>query len=129
MSSRKPMFADGTIVRDYEPLFKYWELARKINEDLVSKAMLTNEDFNYLRNLVEHERMSLVELMNVLKYRFRSRVDGKVAKKALRLTRGIELDEEDARDYIAGILAGWLIEAGRLWRIIEFKGARLPLTN
>ncbi len=127
-SERRPMFADGSIVSDYEPLFKYWELAKRINEELVSKAMLTNDDFNYLKDIVESGKTKLLDLIEVLKFRFKSRIDPKIARKALEESKGIDVDEDYARDYIAKILAGWLLEAGKIWRIIEFKGARLPLT-
>jgi len=50
---RLPPFATGELVNDYEPLYRYWELLRRRGrEDLLERAMLTEDDFDFLRRLV-----------------------------------------------------------------------------
>ncbi len=122
------MFATGTIVSDYEPLFRYWELARrKGREDLVDKAMLENKDFDYIRRMVLEQALNLLEVLDRLEEYFLDRIDAETAVKSLEETLGIELDPEEARRRLARILAGWLLEAAQTWGIIRLRGGKLPI--
>ena len=124
---RLPLLADGSVVGDYEPLFYYWEIARKHSrEDLVEKSMLSRDDFYFIERLVEEERVALTRLLNVLEDYYVLRVDPEIAKEAYREAYGVDLSPEDARRRIARILAGWLIEAAKQWGKIRFTGTRLP---
>ncbi len=117
---RKPPFASGKIVPDYEPLFAYWEEARKEGrEDLVEKAMLSESDYNGLQETARHGE-SLVDLWDRLTVRMTDRIDADVAAKAYGKL-GMPMTREDAREDIARILAGWLIEAGEYWRMIRLR--------
>lgn len=99
----------------------YWEVLRRRNrEDLVEKSMLTNEDFEKLEIVIARSRYSLADLLDIFSGLFRERVDGDAAREAF-LELGLKLDPESARDRIAYILAGWLLEASKYWRIISFK--------
>lgn len=119
--SWKPPFASREIISDYEPLRLYLEEARRRGrEDLVEKALLTQDDFTYLSKLVG-ENLNLLDLIEKLKLRFIERVDGEIAREAFTKT-GLNVDVAFARERIAYILAGWLIEAGKYWRILSFKG-------
>jgi len=125
---RLPMFANGTIVSDYEPLFHYWEIARKRGrEDLVDKAMLENRDFDYIRRMVLEQALNLLEVLDRLEEYFIDRIEPEIAVKALEETLGIELELEEARRRLARILAGWLLEAAQTWGIIRLRGTKLPV--
>ncbi len=122
------MFASGTIVSDYEPLFRYWEIARREGrEDLVDKAMLENRDFDYIRKMILEQALNLLEVLDRLEEYFIERVDPGIAVKALEETLGIELELEEARRRLARILAGWLLEAAQTWGIIRLRGTKLPV--
>ncbi len=115
-----PPFASGELVYDYEPLRVYLELAkRKGREDLIEKALLTQEDFTILSSLVIR-RMNLLDLIDVLKQRFMERIDGDIAKEAF-TSIGLNVSTDFARERLAYILAGWLLEAGKYWKILTFK--------
>jgi len=123
MGRRKPLLASGNIVSDYEPLFKYWELAKNVNKSIAENATLKNEDFNYLLKMLSKRRIiSLIELLNELEEYMLGRVDAEIAAKALKEVYNIEYGLEDARRRIARILAGWLIEASNIWGDIRLKG-------
>ena len=123
MGRRKPLLASGDIVGDYEPLFKYWELAKSIDKSIAENATLNNEDFDYLLEVLSKRRIiSLIELLNELEEYMLGRVDAEVAAKALKEVYNVEYGLEDARRRIARILAGWLIEASNIWGDIRLKG-------
>ncbi len=123
MGRRKPLLASGRIVGDYEPLFKYWELAKNVDKSIAENATLKNEDFDYLLELLSRRKIiSLIELLNKLEEYMLSRVDAEVAAKALKEVYNVEYGLEDARRKIARILAGWLIEASNIWGDIRLKG-------
>jgi len=116
----KPLFASGELINDYEPLRVYLEEARRRGrEDLVERALLSQEDFSYLSEALKSSS-NLLELMEKLKARFIDRVDGEVAVEAFRKL-GLNVDVNFARDRIAYIIAGWLLEAGKHWKILSFK--------
>ncbi len=99
----------------------YWEVLRRRNrEDLVEKSMLANEDFEKLEIVLSRGKHSLADLLDIFKGLFRERVDGEAAREAFS-ELGLQLDAESARDRIAYILAGWLLEASKYWRILSFK--------
>lgn len=118
---RLPPFASGSIVEDYETLFIYWERARsRGREDLIEKSTLSNTDFDKLRVIVEEGTMTLEDLLERLTRDMAKRIDPELAVEALS-ERRISLDAEDARRYLARILAGWLIEAGEYWSILRLR--------
>ncbi|HIQ55577.1 MAG TPA: hypothetical protein EYH59_02695 [Pyrodictium sp.] len=120
---RLPPFATGQIVADYEPLFRYWEAAP---QQVREKAMLSNDDFEFLRRVVDEGRVSnLGELMDMLEERFLERIDVDVARRVLSEYYGVPFDPEYARRRLARLLAGWLIEAGTTWKILSLRG-QLP---
>ena len=123
---RKPPFASGEIVGDYEPLFAYWRVARdKGREDLIEASTLSNEDFEYVKRYIEvRVRLSLAELIADLSTYFQDRVDEEVAREAYRRL-GIGGVEGDYRILIARILAGWLVEAAEAWGILKIKSRGL----
>ncbi len=120
-----PPFASRELINDYEPLKAYLEIARrKGREDLVEKALLSQEDFILLSSLVRRG-LSLLDLIDTLKARFMERVDGDIAREAFN-SLGLNVTTDFARERIAYILAGWLLEAGKYWKILTFK--ELPPT-
>ena len=123
VGGRKPLLADGSVVGSYEPLFRYWELARRLGVEEVS---ITSEDLDAVREIVERRgRVSLLELRNSLVVRFLKRVNPEVAVEAYR-SLGWHLSESEARRKIAEILAGWTLEAARNLNVISLRGWRLP---
>ncbi|HIP65609.1 MAG TPA: hypothetical protein EYH08_03675 [Pyrodictium sp.] len=120
---RLPPFATGQIIVDYEPLFRYWEAAP---QHVREKAMLSNDDFKFLRKIVDEGKVgNLEELMNMLEKRFLDRIDADVARKVLSEYYGVPFDADYARRRLARLLAGWLVEAGTTWKILSLRG-QLP---
>jgi hypothetical protein len=117
-----PLLATGEVVENYEPLFFYWKKARERGrEDLIESTLIKEEDLNLLRRIVEERNaLNLEELINVLVREFSNRIDAELARDALR-DYGLEMTENEARDYIARIFAGWVIEAGILRRIVNIR--------
>jgi hypothetical protein len=116
-----PFFADASIVGDYKPLYKYWELLRRRGRS-VEKAMLNNEDFRFLEEVVNATPgLDVESLLNMLTNRFLERIDCKLAIEAYREAYNIVLSEDDACKKLARILAGWLIEAGKNTGILRLK--------
>jgi len=122
-NKKKPILASGTIVPDYEPLFKYWELAKSKDKKLAEKATLRSEDFDAVLSYVSSKGIiSLIDLLNYLENYMISRVDGQLAVRALKEIYGVMFEVEEARRRIARILAGWLIEACNLWGTLKLTG-------
>ncbi len=113
-----PLFATGEIVGDYEPLYRYWREAG----DKAEKAVLSNKDFEELQRLVVQESVRrLDELLSRLTEWFKERVDTNAAQRAISEYYGSRIDGETARETIARILAGWLVEAGTEWNILKLR--------
>ncbi len=112
-----PPFATGRLVGDYDPLYRYWETLRsRGREDLLERAMLAEEDFDFVRRLVRSTpSMTLLELMDALKVRFRQRVDPGIASEAL------GTDPDAAIEILTTVLAGWLIEAAESFKEIGLR--------
>ena len=105
---RKPMFATGEIVGDYEPLYLYWREAGERAE----QSIIQSRDFEELRRLIEEEHVTrLDEVLERLTGYFLPRVDREAARRALERYYGVSVSGEDAARRIASILAGWLVEA------------------
>ncbi len=105
---RKPMFATGEVVGDYEPLYLYWREAGERAE----QSIIQSRDFEELRRLIEEEHVTrLDEVLERLTGYFLPRVDREAARRALERYYGVSVSGEDAARRIASILAGWLVEA------------------
>ncbi|KSW10727.1 hypothetical protein CF15_08050 [Pyrodictium occultum] len=112
------MFATGEIVGDYEPLYLYWQEAG----DRAERSVLSNEDFREVQRLVAEEGVNrLDQLLERLKQRFLPRVDPAAARRALTRYYGTEIPEGEAAERIAGILAGWLVEAATEWGMLRLR--------
>ncbi len=115
---RRPMFATGEVVGDYEPLYLYWEEAGQ----RAAESVLTTEDFEELRRIVVGEGVRrLDELLERLKPLFRGRVDPEAARRAMKRYYGVDIDTETAVDRILEILAGWLVEAASEWHMLALR--------
>ncbi len=125
MGERRPLLADGSIVGDYEPLFKYWEKARKRGRGEEGRVVLRNEDFQHLEKLLRSRegRLSVAEALEELTLYFLDRVDPELAREAVEEAYGVSgYDAESARRVVARILAGWLIEAAKTWGSLKVRG-------
>lgn len=121
MNDSLPFFADSTIVGDYKPLIKYWELVR-FDRELLDKAFLNRSDFEYLKEVVEsNPGISVAELLDLLINRFIPRINCEYARKAYVEIYSIDTSEIEACRNIAKILAGWLVEAGRNTGILKYR--------
>jgi len=118
-----PFFADGSIVGDYKPLAKYWEILKRESRPLDS-ALLNHTDFRFLEEVVNTSPgLDVASLINMLQHRFLERIDCRLAAQAFREAYGVELDEEEACKRLARIMAGWLIEAGKISGILKIRFA------
>ncbi len=121
-----PFFADASIVGDYKPLYKYWEILKKKSLPL-DKAILNRDDFKFLEEVIKTTPgLDVASLLNMLINRFIERIDCKLAVQAYREAYGIELSEEEACKNLARILAGWLIEAGKNTGILKLRFSWKP---
>lgn len=118
-------FASGKLVDDYSILREYWKRARAHDrEDLVEKSMLTEEDYNLVRNIVSSKgRVGLQDLWDEVAERLAERIDPDIAQEALE-AHGIRTTKDTARRLVARQLAAWLIEAAEYWRMIRFSEDR-----
>jgi len=115
---KRPMFATGEVVGDYEPLYLYWQEAG----ERASESVLSNEDFQELQRLVAGEGVRrLDQLLERLRDRFLPRVDPAAARRALSRYYGVDLGEAEAAQRIADILAGWLVEAASEWGLLRLR--------
>ena len=121
MSEERPLLADGSVVESYEPLYKYWEAAKRRG---IEEARITSEDLELVREIVERGgKVSLYELLETLAERMLERVDEGAAAEAY-ASLGIELPRDLARKRIAEILAGWAIEACQTLNMVSIRGWR-----
>ena len=117
--SWKPTFASGKLIKDYEPLKRYLELVR--GSEWYDKGFLSNEDFDLLvRKAKSLSSGKLGELWDELTKELAKRINPEKALQALKETGYDVKDPEEARERMARILAGWLIEAGEEWGTIRF---------
>lgn len=116
-----PFFADASIVGDYKPLYRYWEILKKKNLS-PDKAILNQDDFRFLEEIIKSTPgLSLEDLLNMLINRFIDRIDCRIAVEAYKETYNIDLSEDEACNNLARILAGWLIEAGKNTGILKLR--------
>ena len=123
MEQRRPPFATGRLVSDYGPIYRYWEALRaKGRQDLLERATLSEDDFGFVDRLVRSTpSMTLLELIDALKVRFRERVDPAIASEAL------GMDPEAAVEVLTSILAGWLVEAAEGFKVLGLRSRfRMP---
>ncbi len=114
-----PPFATGEIAGDYGLLYVYWRKAGRRAEE----AVLRSEDFEVLRHAVERERLRRVEeLVERLVEHFLDRIDPVAAREAVSEYYGADVDAEYARRLVARLLASWLLEAGKEWKMYSFRG-------
>ena len=117
-SRRMPFFATGEIVGDYGLLYAYWRHAGPRGEE----SILREEDFQHLRSLLREEGGARLDaLLEKLRVHFRGRVDAGAAAKAVEEYYRAKLPPEEARDRVAELLAGWLIEAGSRWGLLRIR--------
>ncbi len=115
---RMPFFATGEIVGDYSLLYLYWREAG----DKAEEALLSEKDFQHLRGLLTAgEQARLDQVLDKLRSHFRGRVDPEAAARAAKKYYGIDVPPEEARERVAGILAGWLVEAASRWGMIRLR--------
>lgn len=117
----KPFFADSSIVGDYTPLIRYWELLKKEKRN-IDDALLKPSDFKHVEQLIKEQgRISLAELLEKLTEYFYDRIDPEIATRALEEAYNVETELEYARRIIARIMAGWLIEASNTTGILRLR--------
>ncbi len=115
---RRPMFATGEIVGDYGLLYEYWREAGEKAAD----SVLSEKDFGELRRLVQEEGVSRLDMvLERLKPLFRERIDASAAARAAEKYYGTRIPESEAVDRVAGLLAGWLVEAASEWGMIKLR--------
>jgi len=119
MGERKPLLADGSVVGSYEPLFRYWEAARRRG---LEEVVIGGDELRYIEERVRREgRVNLLQLRSELAERLLPKVDPEAAREAYE-SLGLRLAPEEARKRIAEILAGWALEAARALSLVEFRG-------
>lgn len=117
----RPFFATGELIEDYEVLRIYWDEARENGrEDLIEASMLNQEDFMFIEESVARGIMNLLDLMIEAARRFNNRVDEEIARRAF-ARLGVNISGEEAAHRISWILAGWLLEASKEFKIVWFE--------
>lgn len=121
LKKKMPLLADGSIVGDYEPLMIYVEIAKTKNPRAAEECMPRSEDFEWVRNYINIRGRSTVHsLLEALTARICERVDPEVAREALEKAYSTTFNSEDARERIAKIISGWIIEASRSLGYISY---------
>ncbi len=109
----KPTFATGEFAGDYTDLKRYLEKAKEIDEKCYDDAILKNEDFEWIRKLVEEKgKVRAQDLLNAIEERMINRVCDEIASEAL------NMDKEHAKRRVARLLASWLLEAAMQWGVL-----------
>ena len=119
--SWKPTFATGKLVRDYEPLRLYLELVK--GTEWYDRAFLSQRDFERLVDVVKriNGKANLLAVWKELAEEMKDRIEPKAAFEALTRSGYEVKDEEEARELMAKLLAGWLLEAGEEWDLIRLS--------
>lgn len=116
--SEAPLLGDGSIVRDYKPLFEYWRISE---ERGLEKLVIESSDIDFVKEYVQSRgRVNLAELMRMLSERIEDRVSSELAAEAYSVL-GIKMPPDIARKKIAEIVAGWTVEACNTLNIIKLR--------
>ncbi len=121
----KPFLADGSLVEDYRPLIMYWRIASGKSRELVENTMLSQRDFRELERIASsYTGKPIASLQEYFIQWFRDRVDPDIAVEAIYRVYGVRVSREEATNKIASIIALWLLEAGRMLKIISYRSWR-----
>ena len=118
VEEERPMLATGKIVQDYRPLIKYLEL---ISEDERTKVLPRSSDIEMVRALVEQGYVTLEEILGQVIQVVKDRFDPALSCRVIEEVLGLELEENEAVNYLAKLLAGWIIEIAERLGVINLK--------
>jgi len=121
---RKPLLADGTLVKDYTPLFMYVERLSNLGVSS-DEVTLKSEDLRYLEELISRGSLPLNEVIERLIEYFMPRLRSDIAKEVVSEYLGSEVSTDFGTRFMAKILACWLIEAGKTLGIVSLRGASM----
>lgn len=114
------MLSSGKIVSDYRPLLEYWKLAKAHKPSLADKIIVDRKDLELIKSLSLQKR-KVTEILEVLRGKILDRIDGNLAKKAIKNVYNLDISEENAKMVIAKILAGWYIEVADNLNVVKIK--------
>ena len=111
----------GKVISNYRVLIKYLEI---VSDDLRNKALPRSSDLEYVKELLSRCNMyRLSDILDLLVRYLRDRVSPEYAVRAIRDVMNIELSPEDAVDYVAKQLAGWILEIAEQLNILRVRGS------
>lgn len=118
MNKDLPLLATGIIVKDYRPLYRYWDEVEKLG---LRKPVIEREDVEFVENLIKKEGIvNLSIIYRKLVDRVENRIKMDIAVKVYR-DLGLNIPPILAKRKIAEILAGWIIEACDIFNIIKIR--------
>jgi len=118
MNKDLPLLATGMIVKDYRPLYRYWDEVEKLG---LKKPVIEREDIEFVENLIKKEGIvNLSIIYRKLVDRVENRIKMDIAVKVYR-DLGLNIPPILAKRKIAEILAGWVIEACDIFNIIKIR--------
>jgi len=118
MNKDLPLLATGIIVKDYRPLYRYWDEVEKLG---LKKPVIEREDIEFVENLIKKEGIvNLSIIYRKLVDRVENRIKMDIAVKVYR-DLGLNIPPILAKRKIAEILAGWIIEACDIFNIIKIR--------
>jgi len=118
MNKDLPLLATGIIVKDYRPLYRYWDEIEKLG---LKKPVIEREDIEFVENLIKKEGIvNLSIIYRKLVDRVENRIKMDIAVKVYR-DLGLNIPPILAKRKIAEILAGWVIEACDIFNIIKIR--------
>jgi len=113
------MLASGKL-SSYRILTAYLNILDKKERD---KALPKTKDLEYVRMLIDEGIRRLDEIIRELSENLKGRINGYYAKKAVKDVLGLDVDETEAKDYVAKELASWILEISENLNIIKLKGS------
>jgi len=118
MNKDLPLLATGILVKDYRPLYRYWDEVEKLG---LRKPVIEREDIEFVENLIKKEGIvNLSIIYRKLVDRVENRIKMDIAVKVYR-DLGLNIPPILARRKMAEILAGWIIEACDTFNIIKIR--------
>ncbi len=113
------MLASGKL-SSYRILTTYLNILDKKERD---RVLPKTKDLEYVRMLIDEGIRRLDEIIKELSENLKGRINGYYAKKAVKDVLGLDVDEIEAKNYVARELASWILEISENLNIIKLKGS------
>mgnify|MGYP000356630724 CR=1 FL=1 len=117
--SNNLMLASGKL-SSYRILIAYLNILNKEERD---KVLPRAKDLEYVRMLIDEGINRLDEIIKELSENLKDRINGYYAKKVIKDVLGLDVNESEAKRFVAKELASWILEISENLNIIKIKGS------